>query len=291
MALKIHKTGLASFRTWLEERGLADGSIDAYVGAVKMSVEAGGFIPRLRNNELAPKTRRVTLAAARRWADFDEDAKLLKQLKEIRLPPPRRKTAKVPITREQLLELIDEIERAEIGLPMRAVLLLLACRGLRCGDALRLQRDEVLAADEKGSLSFEAKGRRQLEFKVIKTFRKAISILAKAQHPLRKSGEWRRVDELIAPHGDPKGRRKAAARAVERELTKIGVRLGILGLYPHRLRRTYAVEYLRTLKGDPEALIKLTQHMQWASMATAMEYVDHARGDELDKHAEKIFDR
>jgi hypothetical protein len=45
------------------------------------------------------------------------------------------------------------------------------------------------------------------------------------------------------------------------------------------------------MKGDPEAMVKLTQHMQWASMATAMEYIDHARGDELDVYAERIFER
>ena len=81
------------------------------------------------------------------------------------------------------------------------------------------------------------------------------------------------------------------SRAVERNLVRLGVRAGIYDLYPHRLRRTYAVQYLRALKGDPEALMKLTQHMQWASMATAMEYVDHARGDELDAAAYKLFDR
>lgn len=286
MAARIHKTGMASFRSWLEERGLTAGTIDVYLGDLKKAVEAGGFVKRLRNDELAPKTRRHILAAARRWADFDDDAQLTAQLKMIRLPPPRRKAAKIPITRDQLLELVDEVERADyLNDTMRAVMLLMACRGLRCGDVLRLRRVELDRARDDGTLSFEAKGRRRLEFKVLKTYRRSITMLA------RQPGSWKQVDELVSPIADAKGRRKAAARAVERALVKIGVKLGILGLHPHRLRRTYAVEYLRTLKGDPEALIKLTQHMQWSSMVTAMEYVDHARGDELDSYAERIFER
>lgn len=84
-------------------------------------------------------------------------------------------------------------------------------------------------------------------------------------------------------------RRRAAARAVVRALTEVAVRCRIYGVHPHRLRRTYALEYLKGLVGDPDALMMPKQHMQWESLATAVEYVDHARGQELDDAAEKIF--
>lgn len=287
MSLQATKPKLAAFVTWLEEFGLSPGTIDVYVTDIRKSAEDGGFIQHLRSDELAPKTKRHVIAAARRWAEFTDDTDLTKSLKKLRLPPPRRKTAKVPVTRDELFALIDEINKATYLTPvMRSILLVMACRGLRCGDVLRLRHEELLDAKENGTLSFEAKGRRRLEFKVIKTYRTAL--LALAAQP----GKWGQVDQLVSPiSASPKARRKAAARAVERALTKVGVRAGVFGVHPHRLRRTYAVEYLRTLKGDPEAIIKLTQHMQWASMVTAMEYVDHARGDELDTHAEKIFER
>lgn len=287
MALKIGKAGIASFRDYLGEHGLTDGTIDVYVGDVNKAVEAGGFLERLKSTELAPKTKRHILAAARHWATFDDDEQLTKSLKKLRLPPPRRKAAKVPVERADLFLVIDEIERAKyLDKTMRSVLLLMACRGLRCGDVLRLQRTELADAISTGTLSFEAKGRRRLEFRVLKTYKKALVQLAETD------GAWTQVDELISPHAKtPKSRRKSASKAVGRALVRVGVKVGVFGLYPHRLRRTYAVEYLRTMKGDPEALIKLTEHMSWASMATAMEYVNHARGAELDTHAEKIFDR
>lgn len=284
---KLHATGVDAFRDYLGEFGLAAGTIDVYVGDLTKAYELGGFMDRLRDDALAPKTRRHILAAARHWATFDDDDQLLKQLKKLRLPPPRRKSAKVPVERAGLFDVIDEVEKADYLHPhMRSVILIMAKRGLRCGDVLRLKKSELAGAMATGTLSFEAKGKRQLEFKVLKTYRKPLTQLAEAE------GKWTVVDQLIAPGArSPKARRKAAAKAVERSLAKVGVRAGVIGLHPHRLRRTYAVEYLRQMKGDPEALIHLTSHMRWASMSTAMEYVDHERGDELDTFAEKIFER
>jgi integrase len=65
----------------------------------------------------------------------------------------------------------------------------------------------------------------------------------------------------------------------------------IEGVYPHRLRRTYATEYLRSMAGDPEAVVKLMQHMGWSNIATAMEYVNHQRGAELNAPAHRMFQR
>jgi len=278
--------GLDSFRSWLGEHGLSQGTIDIYVRDIAIAGGAAGLPDRLRDDELAPKTRRHILAAGRRFAEFTDNDPLTKALKKLRLPPPRRRSAKVPITRAQLFEVVDELARASyIDDPMRGTLGMMACRGFRCGDVLRLRRRELEAAREHGTLSYEAKGKRRLEFKIIKTYRKYLVMLCE------QPGKWERVDDLVSPYASGDGRRKAAAKAVERALTEVGSKIGVWNLHPHRLRRTYAVEYLRSLHGDPEALIKLTQHMQWASMATAMEYVDHARGDELDRYAERIFDR
>lgn len=274
------------FRAFLEESGLAAGTVNVYASDVALALEAGSFGARLRDDELAPKTRRHILAAARHWAEYTEDAQLGKQLKKIRLPPPRRKTARVPITRDQLLELVDELARTDRVTPiMRATLAMMATRGFRCGDVLRMKRTELESAREQGVLAYEVKGKRRVEFKVIKTFRAPLLALASAP------GTWTRVRDLVSPHALVASRQRAAAKAVERALVTVGAGLGIWNLHPHRLRRTYAVEYLRSLKGDPEAIVKLTQHMQWASMATAMEYIDHARGDELDAAAEKVFER
>lgn len=278
----------ADFREWLGEFGLAKGTIDIYVRDVELARTPAALLGRLRDDELAPKTRRRILASARRWAEYTENGKFKDQLKRLRLPPSRRKAVRVPLSKEQLFALIDELPKAEYLTPtMRGVIGLMACRGFRCGDVLRLKREELEEARDTGTLSYEAKGHRRLEFKLIKTYRRYLVQLAEIP------GDWSRVCELVAPGGHKtfEKRMRSAAKAVERALSKLGIHAGITKLHPHRLRRTYAVEYLRSMHGDPEALIKLTQHMRWASMATAMEYVDHARGAELDDVAERIFER
>ena len=280
---------LGGFETWLLEHGLTEGTVEVYVRDVATAQRGGGLLARLRDEDIAPKTKRHILAAARHWAEYTEDGKLTAALRRLRLPPARRKTAKVPMLREQLFALLDELKRATyVRAPARAVIGVMAARGLRLGDVLRLQRHEIDAALSGGVLAYEAKGRRRLEFKVLKTYRSYLAQLAACE------GAWSRVSELVSPRArgtTSKRRAAAASRAIERALVKIGAKVGIWGLHPHRLRRTYAVEYLRGMKGDPEALIKLQAHMQWAEMSTALEYVNHERGDELDEAAERIFAR
>lgn len=275
---------IAAFRTWLERRGLAEGTVDVYVRDTVAALDVG-VCDRIRDPELAPKTRHRILAAVRNWAEFTDDAALTKELKRIRLPPSRRQGAKVPIARSHLFLVIDELAKADyIDGPTRASLGLMACRGFRCSDVLRILRSELVAATETSVLSFEAKGRKRLEWRMTAIWAPHIRTLAGAD------GDWNRVEDLISS-GKSSARRKSAARALERALDEVGAACGVDGLHPHRLRRTYAVEYLRNMVGDPEALEKLKQQMGWSTIATALEYIDHARGTELDAAAEKIFAR
>jgi len=272
------------FEAWLIDQGLA--STTAAMYGYDARAAAGGFKERLRDEALAPKTRHRILAAGRQWAKFRGDAALTAELTSFRLPPSRRKFPKVPCDREQLFKIIDELPNADYLEPsMRAVIGMIACRGFRVSDVLRIQRDELLQAKETRMLVYLAKGRRRLEFGLIKTW--APYAVALADTP----GEWLLVEDLICPGAKPKNRRKSAVRAVERALNKVAGRCDIAKVYPHRLRRTYAVEYLKQQKGDPEALLNLTKHMQWADESTALQYVNHVRGRELDEVAERIFDR
>jgi integrase len=281
----VKKRELQRFCEWLFDYGLSGGTVKLYRHDVKKAYAEGGPLKRLRNNDLAPKTLRHILAACRRWARFCNDEELLVELEKMRLPAPRRKTAKVPLARDDLFALLNEIDGADyLEEPMRAELGLMAARGFRCGDVLRLKRREVQSALRQGTLAYEAKGRRRLEFRVLPTFRSYLELLACEKR-------WERVEDLISPHAQEETRRDAAGRATARALEACGNEIGIEGLYPHRLRRTYATEYLRALGPDPFAAVKLQQHMQWASLQTAMGYVDHDRGQALDDVAERMWQR
>lgn len=284
---------LAEFRAHLVKLGLTPGTIGVYLGDIRIAEEHGGILERLRSETLAPKTLRHILAAGRHWAEFAGDPELAKALHRLRLPPAIRAGTKIPLTRAQLFQLLDALAQdKQMAKPIKAVIGMMAARGMRIGDVLHLKRTEVEAALSDGTLTFLGKGRRYQSYKVLRVFRPFLETF------MEGAAKWKVVADLVSPPAGPeKGaraaekRHRAATRAVERSLVKLGIRCGIFSLHPHRLRRTYAVEYLLQLQGDPEALIKLQQHMQWAKLETALQYVDHIRGAALDDPAEKIFDR
>lgn len=268
---------LERFADWLREYNKSDGTIDLYVTDVRRAWAAsGGPLSRLRDRQLAPKTRRHILAALRAYAEYAEDGELLVALKKIKLPPARRVSPRPPMTSEQWYALQDTIDTAELAEPMRAVLGIMAVRGLRCGDVLRLTPREVRAALETGTLTYQAKGERWIEY--------TAAPIAKYLELLANERGWKRVSDLISPKAVD--RPKAAHRAVMRHLRRCAARAGCDGhVHPHRLRRTYAVHFYGECGGD---LVALQEHMQWASLETARGYVDHSRREQLDKIAEKM---
>lgn len=275
-------TTLAGFGEYLGRFGLQPGTIAIYVHHAKHALD-DGWIARLKRG--APKTRRLVRAAARRWADYARDPKLREELSEFRLPPPRRAKEKVPVDPQPLQRLMQEVRATTALTPaLRAILGLMAYRGFRVGDVLRMQRTQVVSALATGRLSIETKGRRFLEFSVLRTFRPWLELLAHERG-------WETVAHLVVPTSrDEETRVQSAARKVQRHLRALGQRCGVESLHPHRLRRTYAVAFQRALRGDAESLPKLMEHMQWANLSTAMQYVDHVRGEVIDRVAEAMFD-
>jgi integrase len=263
----LSSSSLPAYATWLREHGRAELTIQQYLSCLRQSATlAGGPTGRLIDRHLAPKTRRVYLAALRSWAVYAEDAALTKRLAQIKLPPAIRVATKVELARDDWRRLILHLQGTEPG-ALRAVLLIMALRGLRCGDVLRLARRDVQTALRTGKLSFEAKGARRIEYD-------ATPIL----EPLRELADlprWGHVRDLVIDHGD------AQPRKVRRALAAIARELKIEGLHPHRLRRTYATYYVRALDRDPQSLIKLMTHMGWTSVNTASGYVDATNADEL----------
>lgn len=271
---------LDAFHAWLLENGRSPTTAKIYRGNVVICSHAkGGWQGRLTNRELAPKTLHANAAALRSYAAFLEDGKLLVAIKRVKLPASRRKTPKLPLPAEVWSKLITAIEDDPRVKPvMRATLLIMALRGLRIGDALKLRREELATALRTGKLGFEAKGRARLEYGIAQ-FRDAVELL------LDDDREWERVVDLIAWHSKAKtleqklhvGREK-----VRRQLKRIAAGVVEDNVYNHRLRRTYATHFLKQLEGDPQAILKLQKHMGWAEIQTAMGYVDAVDVDELE---------
>lgn len=266
--MEVTPETLQTFQAWLRENGRADGTLDLYTSRLRCCARAETFTAPLVDSTLAPKTRRVTLSALRSWADFTEDTALLARLKRIRLPPAVRVKPKVELSLEVWRVVVKHLQQADIAEPMRAVLLIMAKRGLRSGDVLRIRRKEVLEALRTNVLAYEGKGGKRIEYD-------ATPILPELEALAKETG-WGVVRELVGGKA-----KKTSSNRVRNELHRQARAIKVDDLYPHRLRRTYATHFLKRLHNNPQALLMLTKHMSWSNINTAAGYVDAVSAEEM----------
>lgn len=255
------------------ERGRTEGTADLYVKNVRYCLDdAEGITHRLVAGGLAPNTSRLNLAALRAWALFNGDGKLTKRLADIRLPPARRVRTKIPLELSDLKKFISHLRTCRMrNEGKRQTLLIMAMRGLRCGDVLRFQRDDVVRALKTGRLIYEGKGRKRTEI--------AAAPIRSSLEALAEIDNWTNIGDLVSASVKP----GSVSRIIRKAAKSAGKAAGVADVYPHRLRRTFATQYLQKLKGDPNALVKLQKYMQWESLSTAAQYVDAVSHDELDE--------
>ena len=276
--MEITDRNLDKFRLWLMERGRVEGTADTYISNLRSCAGSPrGLTHRLVAGELSPNALRTNLAALRAWALFTDDPALSKRLGDTRLPPARRIHTKLPLGAALLRKLIRHLQTcaalrdASTGDAMRQVLLIMAMRGFRSGDVLRLRRTEVARALSTGKLAYEGKGRKRIEFSA-EPIRPQLEALIQVKN-------WERVRDLIARSADP----KVASVKVWRTAKRLAKQVGIDDMNPHRFRHTFATLYLERLNGDPNAIIKLQKFMGWESMGTAARYVDGVSQEQLDE--------
>lgn len=279
---KLPKT-LPNFAKWMELRGRDPGTVDCYVSDLQICMShPKGMLGRLRERGLAPKTIRRTAASIRAWIKYSGDTDLLAQLEDILLPKADRVTVKTPLEPYQWKALVDVIDTSyDVPAAERAVLGMMALRGFRIGDVLRMTWGDISTAQRTGRLGFQAKKKKRMDFNCA-NFSKYIDML------LADDRQWNTVADLIATRTG-KIKTASARMAVARTLKSLGEKVGIPAkdMYPHRLRRTYAVMYLDAVGGD---LQKLKMHLDWADIATAASYADHDRGQELDNVAANMLE-
>ncbi|MDX1421494.1 MAG: site-specific integrase [Kiloniellales bacterium] len=271
---------LSEFSSWLRRRGSSAKTIAAYTAEVRKSLACGHITDRLVSKDYAPKTRRVTLASLRAWARYTENRDLGDLLDSIHLPPARRVQEKFPLSLDEWQAVIEAVDALAAPAAVRAIAGLICVRGFRVGDACDIQRLQAQEALRTGVLAFEVKGGTTLRW-TARPFERYLALL-----PL--SAPWNIVADLISPRARCPA--DAAVLRIQREFADLSeaAGLGNGAVSPHRLRRTYAVHFLEEVGGD---LAKLRDHMGWANIATAAQYVDHSRREELDVVADRMRDR
>jgi integrase len=271
--MEITSTTLDEFGVWLVNRGRSDETARVYQSQLRScAADSVGITRRLVSNGLAPNTRRSCLAALFAWARFCKDDKLREQLEDIRLPPARRLKAKLPLELDAWRSYIQHLQAVSMtppNEPLRYVMLIICKRGIRCSDCLRVTRKQVASALRTNVLTFEGKGR--------KLSRLAAGPIIGELTALAEYKGWERVHDLVS-----RGSARAALTRVERAMKRVAADLDIDNVHPHRFRTTYATNFLKEFRGDPQALIKLQHHMDWEYLATAARYADAVDASELD---------
>ncbi len=272
-SLEITPKNLLAFRAWMAERGRSDDTAELYVHNLRScAANPRGLTHRLVAGELAPNTVRTNLASLRAWAKFTGDDRLAKRLSDIRLPPARRVRTKLPLPAADWKKVVRHLHTCPLEPEaMRHVLLIMAIRGFRSGDVLRMKRTEVLRSLATGKLTYEGKGRKRIEFSA-EPIRDQLQALAQIKG-------WDRVRDLLWTGGS----RRGLSRKVWRAALRTAKGCGIPEMNPHRYRHTVATMFLAEMAGDPNAIVKLQQWMAWESMGTAARYVDQISVDELDR--------
>ena len=269
---------LVEYASWLRRRGRAQSTVEQYCRLLRRLLALEDRTAPLLEREKSPMYRHTMAAALRSWATFAEDDELAARLKDLKLPARLRRGTREPLEREQWLAIAAELEAdEEMPKALRAALLMMTLRGLRCGDVLRLGRKALLEARRTGSLRLVAKGERLIHVNAEPLLGAIETLLAKPWKDAKT------VADLITS-GRRECRHASSVRAVRRALDEVADRLGIdkRDLYPHRFRHTYVHFFLSELRGDPEALVKVQQQMGWARMETAGSYMRRARQAELD---------
>ena len=152
---------------------------------------------------------------------------------------------------------------------------------------MRMTRDQIRRGLDTETLTYEGKGGRMLSVSSA-PLRAPLSALDGLF-----SGRHQRVRNIVSPHSAPENAQRTATRRLQRVFDGIAEDVGLpsADLYPHRFRHTYATLFLQELEGDPEALLKLQDQMQWANLATAQNYLRRNRRPELDLVESRLHER
>ncbi len=277
---------LEGFHAWLCKRGRSR-SADQYRRVVKRWLNDPDEIEaKMTSSRFSPNYRRFLVACIRSWAKYTKDMDLAERLADIKLPAPVPKDVREPFGIDEWFDIREAIDSDKyLSDAKRLTCSIIALRGIRCGDILRLTRREINQALKTGILAYEGKGGRRQQYNA-EPMRAYLEELAQ----LRWSG-GDCVRNLVSPGSDERKCQETAGRAIRQVFDQLAESLDIdpEDLYAHRFRHTYATYFLQQMKGDPEALFKLQQQMGWARLDTAANYLRRSRRAELDEVESRLL--
>lgn len=259
--VKLYRYYLESWQAWagdVELVAIAPLDIIQYLEYLRHEYE-----PRRLNGEpgaLSSQTlRNIWVALRSFWTWADETLEVPTPMRRIKAPKASN-VETVPLTQAEVKAILSAVQprraarprsgaRYEQQLRDRAILLLLLDTGLRASELCGLKVGDVEL--KTGRISVAGKGGKHRYVWAASVTRQAL---------------WQYHAERI-DGGDPArplftstvGGRGIGRRWLSRRVKQLGERAGIDGVYPHRFRHTFAVQYLRN-GGDVFTLQILLGH-------------------------------
>lgn len=276
---------LDDFHAWLCRRG-RERSADQYVRVVRRYLSDPRMETAITARKYSPNYRRHLTACLRAWAKFSGDRALEERLEDVKLPAPVPADVREPLDTATWARVREAIASAPyLKEPTRHVCGLIAARGIRCGDVLRLSKKSIAQAVSTGTLSYEGKGERWMTFS-------ARLLLPHLEGLLACRWTGGRVRNLVCPGSAEDKCQETAGREIRRAFDRVAEDLGVPreDLFAHRFRHTYATHFLQKMQGDPEAVFKLQTQMGWARLDTAANYLRRSRREELDAVEAQLFE-
>lgn len=170
-------------------------------------------------------------------------------LQRIQLPKVPKYVVK-PLSGDEVTALIGAVKpRSSAGARDLALILLLLDTGMRLGEVARLTLCDAEDAIRNGLFKVMGKGSRERYLPVGKAARDA----------LRRYTQVHRPDVALDALFLGRNGRPLAAEGLRQVIRRVASRAGVEGVHPHRLRHTFAVNYV-TNGGDAMTLQRILGH-------------------------------
>ncbi len=201
-----------------------------------------------------------------RWCEWEEylPANPMRRVRRNKLP-----AHMVPrLSEEQVKALLDEVERTLSPERNLALILLMVDSGLRRGEALGLNVEDVHL--DEGRIRVFGKGRKERDVPLGDASSRALGAWLAVRPPTTSDKVF------VTDAGTPF--RPAGMKSL---FTRLQIRLQLQRLYPHLLRHTFAEIYLKRVR-DVKSLQQILGH---AKASTTLDlYVEHNFDDLLRMH-------
>jgi len=277
---------LARLGEWMAARAYAARTITGTMVDVGTALR---YLDEGRTGEHLRATVRRVIAAAE---DLDDaDLRALAGKLSSAVPPARmasRFGGRAPVKKAREARSFADADWERLlarlgGTPPELVLRLMAATGLRVGDALRLDRATLLAAQTSGEVLLRLKG----GVEVRQRLDGAPEEWAALWRAFRTSGAPD-VSRWVSPRGKSTGGASGAYQAVRRTLQRVCADAGITeDAWTHRIRRTVGVRAYRVTE-DMLAVRDLLGHRRAITTET---YLSEARPDRIADLQQKIRGR